>query len=475
MGSKKSANTAAVKSNGTSGVRYGEHLTAPPSIERYPIIIGSNLSIGYVSATMRNALAGYRYQFVDVLAELLDHEPEGFTQLAKRVTAVAGARCEVLPVDAAKPRAVEIADAYRAQHEAIDDRHDAFLRLMWGIYYGVAAEEIMYVRDGAGWMIDGFQFIHSRRLNYPDWNAFDLYVWDQGPGGLLGSGSGAQLGLRIADLPQKFIVHAPALRADYQTREGLGRILSTYFMIKRLVMRICAQDFERFVRPWVIGYYSTIEEGETVPRAAETQDIQDLTAATRSLGGGSLNSATLPDSVKIELIEHASKLDAKTFLEYLDTAIQKAVNGQTHTSSPGANGSRSAGEVAERGTIRIERFDAQMFASTWRRSVIKTWTEMNFPGEQALAPIIKFHVEDVPDQTTTANVAATVSKVGFPIDFTKLAPMIGMPLDEERAAIRAAAPDVIGDPKRGKDIAGDDSDVDAPTYDTPDNDGANDT
>ncbi len=395
-----------------------------PHIDRFPIIIGSNITFQHITSCMREAIGGYRDRFVDVLSELLDHEPHGFSQLLKSVTALAGGDFEINAIDAEDQEASKIADEYRKQHGNIPNVTKAIARLAWADYYGIATEEILWKRGGDwDWTIAGLQMVQSRRLSYPDWSTWDLWIWD---GGALDPGGSATGGLRIKDYPNKFVVHEAGLRADYPTRDGLGRILANYFALKRLILRVSASEFERFVKPWVVAYYHTGLEGH--PRPATSEDQQAADTAVKALGQGYSTSAVLPDSIKIELVAAVTTLNRDTFLQYLDDSITRACNLQSYTASPGKSGARAASEVGERDESRLHRFKAKLLCESWREQVIKPWVRLNFPGKEALAPMCRIGVEDSPDPNAVLDSAGKAADLGGEIDAEQVLKRANLPI-----------------------------------------------
>lgn len=428
-----------VRPRGKSGA--AKVLAPWPHIDRFPLIIGSNLTFEHISSAMREALSGYRDRFADVLAELLDQEPHGFSQLFKRVVSVAAGHFEINPVDVENPEAVEIAEAYRKQHVAIPGVTAALARLSWATYYAITGEEILWERGrGDGdptWKISGLQMVHTRRLSYPDWMNWDLWIWD---GGALNAGSSPVGGLRVDDFPGKFIIHKSQLRADYPTREGLGRILCVYFGLKRLVLRVSASEFERFIRPWVVAYFNTAID--STPRPAGDEDIAAADAAVRALGQGYSTSAVLPDSVKIELIAAVTTLNREALLGYLDESITRACNGQSLTASAASGGSRAANEVGERDEQRIHGFDAKLLAETWQEQVVKRWVGLNYPGKEHLAPVVTIGTEAAPDPTKVLADAGAASDLGIKVNAEHVAKRAQLPIAREgEAAIEKPKPE----------------------------------
>lgn len=424
-----------------------------PQIDRFPVILGSNITFSYIASASRIALNGYRQAFVDVLAELLESEAHGFSVLAKRVLGVAGGRLEFAPADvpagsAEETRARDICTFVERQFNAIPRRTQTFASLLWGLYYGISAAENLWERRAGEWRIAGLRFVHSRRLSFPNYATWDLHVWDQGAvTGFASAPTQGTRGLRVADYPGKFTVHAPQVRADYPTREGLGRILVYYFAIKRLVLRVSAQDFERFVKPWAVAYFSTTDEKTGKPRSANDDDIAAADRAVKALGVGSLSAVVLPDSVRIEILNAASKLSQEQFLSYLDSAISKAVVGQTFTTDTGKYGSRSTAEVGKGDALELGRYDAVCFSDTLHEHLALPLVRLNFPGQEALCPRLLLHVEGRPNPEAVMDVAAKAASVGMPVDADELARQVGLPLvDPENEKARRLLPLKPSDP-----------------------------
>jgi phage gp29-like protein len=405
------------------------HQLAPfPQIDKYPIIQGSNVTFAYIHSVMRLALTGYRSQMVDLLSEMMDQEPHGFSSVSKRAVAIAGARVELTsPPDLSESeqaKAEEIAKACTAMIRKIPHRAARFMNLAWGIYFGVSGCEVMWKR-GVGWEVDSLSFIHSRRLAYPDPTDWALHIWDQGmPQQSMPLGT---FGIRVADYPGKFLIHSPSLRGEYPVREGLGRILVAYFTIKRIVLRMSAQEFERFGKPWVLAYFCTNDGKTDMPRSADDGDKDAARNVMRGIGAGSLAGAVLPDSVKIELLKATTELDQDKFLQYLDAAISKACVGQVHTAQPGASGSRAAAEVAKEDTLEIARYDTECFADSFEECLITPFCQLNFPGLDNLYPVVGVH-SDKPEALEVIEAAVKLASADAPVDADKVAAQAGVPL-----------------------------------------------
>lgn len=408
-------------------------IASAPAIDRMPIILGSSITLASLHAAMQQSLTGYRQRLVDMLDELVDLEPHGVSVYSKRFVAIAGGRMEITPAEVVKEerdRAQEICTLVKQQVEGIPYRTEHFYSLLWADLYGITGSEILWEHPRASeWNVTGLQDIHSRRLSYPDFSRWDLYVWDQGavmgPDPLMAPTTG----LRIADFPNKFLVYSPRLRGNYPTREGHGRILAVYWCLKRLVLRIGAQDFERFTKPWVIAYFSTVDEATGKPTPAEREDILAGDRAVKALGAGSLAGVTLPDSIKIDLLNAASKLDFFKFLKYIDDATTKLAIGSTMNTEPGQFGNKGGAQQGKEDAREISRYGAQTFCDMLRQDLAGPIARLNFGADTParLIPQLKIHIER-PDPQRILEIATKAAEFDIPVDGRAIAQEIGMPL-----------------------------------------------
>lgn len=398
-----------------------------PSADRTPMVAGAT-SIARVSSTLRQATTGRRQAYVDMLDEQLEREAHGSAVLSQRNLTVATARLEVQPVET-EPGSIEegvaldMVKLVEQQIAAIDDLPMHLSSLLWGTYYGISALENIWRREGSEYVLDGFRFIHSRRLSFTDYSSWDLYLYD--PNVVLQQQASTRNGLRIDDYPGKFTVHIPRLRGDYPTREGLGRVLAYWFAFKAMGVATAASVVERYAKPWAIGYYATSNTG--TPRNATDDEVAAGTQTLQTMGSGSLSSAMLPDSIKISLEQAIGGMTQKEWLVYCDQQIGEAVLGQNQTTQLGAHGSRAAISVMKEGTRELLDFDAKSLAATLRRNVAKSIVLLNYPQHVALTPRIVVHV-DRPDPDAIMARAVQAASIGMPLDADLLGTQVALPL-----------------------------------------------
>lgn len=414
-------------------------LAPPPQIDKYPIIIGQNLTGQAVSSAYRLGITGWRYQFVDVINELLEQDPGTRGVLRQRLLGVSCGREQIdapqLPESMAAEQdlAKRIRDHWAWEYEGIPFKTQALGQLDWAVVYGVSGAEIQWDKQDT-WRIVGLSNIHSRRLNYPDPFSWDLHIYDQG---LVGPGmtmmpTQGTFRLRVRDYPGKFITHTPALNADYPTRDGEARYIGVYMLLKRIIVRATAQDFERVIRPWLIGYFKRPpQQGEQV---AGEKDIAALEQVVNKLGMGVLNAATLPDACKVEILRAAATMQVGEFLSFLNREIAKSLLGQAFTTEPGPNGNLATAEVADRNTLKILQYDAKCRCETVERYMVAPWMALNYPSvDPRLAPKHTIHVEELPSAKDVIEVAAKAHSMGLPMDRDDLGQRVGVKLTDDES------------------------------------------
>ena len=411
-----------------------------PLIDRFPLVQGQSLTSQYLASVYRLATTGYRQQFVDLLNELLEHDPHLFSVIQKRILSTANGRLDVTSAelpdgDPDKDLADEIRDLVIRELGRIPDMAQSLAGLLWGVYYGVSAAEIFWTRDSDGWHVQRLGFIHSRRLSYPDQQAWDLYVWDQGQ--VYGWGQNfnqptnrATFGLRVADYPGKFIVFAPQLRGDYPTRDGTGREVAQWSIFKRVGARGAVEYLERFAKPYQDVTYTTTDTGK--PREADKDDIALASQIAAAIGPGSGSFAAHADSIKIEPKSPDAGKPKITWPEWIaicDAQISKAILGGTLGTDVGkGGGNRSLGEVQERGEVDLEQYDANVLAEAFRRDIITWIVRLNRPEAMHLIPRVAVHVDTDPDPDSLADLATKLTKIGAPVDLEALSDQTGIKL-----------------------------------------------
>lgn len=428
-------------------LREGSALAPWPLIDRYPTIVGSSLSLAYLSSVYRLALTGYRREYVDALSELLERDPHLYAVLMQRVLTASGARIVMLPRDPKSKKCIKLAHEIQHIVDSIQGFRQSLATLVFsGVFYGIGACEINWEpvqnpgKRGVKikWIPKSLGFIHSRRLNFPDPGSWDLRIWDQGQ--VLPSSkniryekTSGMYGLRMADYPGKFVTFSPQLHADYPTREGVGRIVAFWSALKTMGARGAAQYVERYAKPWALATYATTSTG--IPRAAEASaannDVGAANNALSALGTGSLAGAVLPDSVKVELQQitgSRSNIGHKDWIDICNREMSKGVLGQTDTTDGGGSGSRARASVMKTGSNQIARHDVMLIADCFQIGLIDWIVRINAPNDFDSRPICAISVDPEPDPYGVVKLASMFAGAGAPVDADEIARTIGVRL-----------------------------------------------
>lgn len=459
--------------------RPGERVPAPnhapdvlapwPNVDRYPIVIGSRVSFDYISACKRQARFGYRLQWVDLLEELRDRDPSAFSNLTARIIATAGGRMQVVSAstmfeptelgDAERERvrlvrqaaglsadplsltddervlADQIAAHVQRQVDGLPGRPQILARQLWSIYFGVACDELLWDRTPTEWRLRDLHFVHPRRVAYPDQNNWHPHLWDQGLVAPTGPEwkdylSQGLFGFDICDYPCKFLVHVPVIMGGYPTADGLGTVLAWWIAAKLMGARSYMQNVERYAKPGIVATYNTNHD-DGKPRNAGEDDIKLAQQVVQAMGYGGAPGATIPSSIKMEMFGPAAMKggsnasDPRSFVEWCDDQIARAVRTTDALQGLQRNGARSALETLAKSANRVAFYDAVGLSATWTRDIAAPITALNYPEYARLAPAIVIHVDDEPGPEVWLERIKELVSVGAPVDADKAAAKVG--------------------------------------------------
>ena len=117
--------------------------------------------------------------------------------------------------------------------------------------------------------------------------------------------------------------------------------------------------------------------------------------------------------------------DPKTFVEWCDNQIARAIRTTDGLQGLQRNGARSAMETLAKGANRVAFYDAVGLSGTWTRDIAAAITRLNYPSLERLCPAIVIHVDDEPGPKSFERVKDLVS-VGAPLDADKVVAKVGM-------------------------------------------------
>lgn len=237
---------------------------------------------------------------------------------------------------------------------------DILGRMFYGLFYGYAVAEIMWVaRDGA-LTFEDIKVRRARRFRFGQDGALRLLTQDN-----------PMEGEALPD--RKFWMFAAASDND-DTPDGVGLGYWCYWPVffKRNGLKFWLIHLEKFGMPTAMGTYDL---------SASADDQRRLLDAVQAIQTDS--GIIVPEGMKIELIEasRGGQGDYEALYERMDRAISKVVLSQTMTVDDGS--SRSQAQVHERVLERVAAEDAARLAMSFNCGPAQWLTDVNVPGAQA--------------------------------------------------------------------------------------------
>jgi phage gp29-like protein len=156
--------------------------------------------------------------------------------------------------------------------------------------------------------------------------------------------------------PFGWIPHFHKSRAGYIARTGLFRALAWPYLYKNYSVRDMAEFLEIYGLPIRIGKY---------PSTASEKEKRDLLRAVLSIGHNA--AGIIPDTMQFDLAKVVGSGNADSFMamiNWCEASQSKAILGGTLTSSTGANGNRSLGDVHNEVRLDIRDDDATQLDQT---------------------------------------------------------------------------------------------------------------
>lgn len=156
--------------------------------------------------------------------------------------------------------------------------------------------------------------------------------------------------------PFGWIPHFHKSRAGYIARTGLFRALAWPYLYKNYSVRDLAEFLEIYGLPIRVGKYSA---------SASPNEKRDLLRTVLSIGHNA--AGIIPDTMQLELQQVMAGGNADSFMamvNWCEASQSKAILGGTLTSSTGANGNRSLGDVHNEVRLDIRDDDATQLDQT---------------------------------------------------------------------------------------------------------------
>lgn len=169
--------------------------------------------------------------------------------------------------------------------------------------------------------------------------------------------------------PFGWIAHIHKSRSGYLARTGLHRVLAWPYLFKNYSARDLAEFLEIYGLPIRIGKY---------PSTATNTEKNDLLKTV--LGIGHNAAGIIPESMQVELQQVMASGNADSFkvmIDWCEASQSKAILGGTLTSSTGANGNRSLGDVHNEVRLDIRDDDAKQLDQTLSSHLVYPMAMLN--------------------------------------------------------------------------------------------------
>ncbi len=211
------------------------------------------------------------------------------------------------------------------------------------------------------------------------------------------------------ELPEgKFL--AAVHDASYTNPYGTKILSKCYWPVtfKKGGLKFWAMFVERFSGAFAVGKY---------PRGAQKEEIDGLADMLENLVQSAV--AAIPDDSSVEIIEAGGKGASseiyKSYCEFLNTEISKAIVGQTLTTEIGSSGSYAAGKIHAEVRADIVASDARLVTDVFNQ-LIALICKYNFNLKDSL-PTFNFWSEKDIDKNQAERDAILLNTEGF--RFTK--------------------------------------------------------
>ena len=310
-----------------------------------------------------------------------------------------------------------------------DELEDELFEMLDAVGKGYSVVEILWETSAKQWW--------PRRLEWrdPRWFMFDQVDMRTI---MLRDDAGQPLPLQ----PYKFITTTINAKSGLPIRGGLARPVAWAWLFKNYGIKDWVSFLETFGQPLRLGMY---------PAGTTVEDRRVLLRAVSQLGHDA--AGIIPDSMKVEFVEAASKGDGGLFsglADFLDQQVSKAVLGQVGTTDAIAGGF-AVGKVHNAVREDIQQSDAKRLAVPINRDLVRPMIDLNYgPPKDGQYPRVYIGLPDQTDMTALMPLVKTFVDMGGRVGQATIRDKLGIEdpdPDEEllRPAARSAPPAAAGD------------------------------
>lgn len=292
-----------------------------------------------------------------------------------------------LPGDENDPRSVEAAERFGQTMDRIGwDRITD--KMLYGIFNGIAASEIVWApRDGLI-DIDRIKVRHARRFRYDAQMRLRMLTTAGGLGEIMPD--------------RKFwVFKAGGSNDDEPYGRGLAEWLYWPVLFKRNGIGFWNIFLDKFGSPTAVGRFRP-----GTPKSEQSKLLAALEAISTDSG------IIIPEGMAIDLLEAARSGTGnyEQLCRYMDEAIAKIVLSQTMTTQNGS--SRSQAEVHQDVKFEVVKSDSDLLCDSFNAEVPRWWTDLNY-GPDVASPIVSRPVEQEADTKAQAETDESLARLGW--------------------------------------------------------------
>lgn len=313
----------------------------------------------------------------DLADDMEERDPHLFSELDKRRGAVALLDWSIEPPENATPAEEALAAEVQEWFATLDvnalilDALDGILKgfscheLVWSLQEGVLLPQATH-RPGRWFTVDGTKnrlLLRNPTADMAQANQPSRFV-------------------NVANLPQPTVtgeplkplawwVHRHRAKGGYLSRGGLLRVLSFPYLYKQYAWRDFAEFLEIYGLPLRIGKY---------PTGANDTEKRALMQAVTSLGHNAAGIIPMGMALEFQNAAQGQRDPFESMLSYCDSAISKALVGQTLTSSEGQHGTQALGNVHADVREDIRDADVKQIGPSITAGLVRPMVMLNKSG-----------------------------------------------------------------------------------------------
>jgi len=242
--------------------------------------------------------------------------------------------------------------------------------------------------------------------------------------------------------PFGWIVHIHKSRSGYLARSGLHRVLAWPYLYKNYSVRDMAEFLEIYGLPIRVGQY---------PPGASDAEKRALMNTVLSIGHNA--AGIIPDSMKLELQQVMASGNAEAFkimIDWCEASQSKAILGGTLTSSTGANGNRSLGDIHNEVRLDIRDDDVTQLDKTLSSYLVYPMAMLNGLFADNRCPTWVSDTQEPDDLALFADALPKLAAAGaqIPVSYVNLKLKIPMPEDGEAVLGSPSTPVPVSEVER---------------------------